>query len=156
MGELKNVLKKKKVWIPLSIVIIVGGIILWAKDSPEGPEFVVAERGELIQEVNVTGRVKAAQSLDLAFEKSGRVAQVYVNVGDKIGVGWPLVRLWAGELVAQLSEAEANVDAEEARLSELERGSRPEEIEIKEAEFAKAEQDLINYYSGVSDIINDA
>ncbi|MBU2632883.1 FtsX-like permease family protein, partial [Patescibacteria group bacterium] len=36
-------------------------------------DFAIAERGSLTQEVSVTGRVQPSESVDLAFEKTGKI-----------------------------------------------------------------------------------
>lgn len=63
-----------------------------------------------------------------------------------------------GALLAEVesSSAAASLLEANARLSELKRGSRPEEMTVKQAELAKYTQDLTNTYSGVLDIANDA
>jgi RND family efflux transporter MFP subunit len=114
------------------------------------------KKGDLIQEVSATGRVKSAEDVDLAFEKSGRVAGVLAKVGDKVYTGQTIVRLENGDIVANLNSAQANLSAETARLEELKKGARTEDIQAKQSELNKAQQDLDNYYSGIPDILNDA
>lgn len=120
------------------------------------PQTVEVMRGNVVQEVSVTGKIVPLTDVELSFEKSGRVSKVYSQVGDEVKEGDLLLELDNSELVAQLRQAEASVSAEEARLAELRRGSREEDIQIKEAELAKAEQDLANYYLNVPTIIQDA
>lgn len=103
---------------------------------------MVAARYDLVQEVNVTGRVKSAESVALAFENSGKVARVLARVGDRIEIGETLVNLDNTELLADLAEAEANVKVQETKLQELQRGTRIEEIQVQQvkvenAQFAK-------------------
>lgn len=151
-------LKKPKVFIPIIIVviIIVVGFFFFGKDNAQEYEFIVASKDTLIQEVNVTGNVEPAESVDLAFEKGGRVSYIYVEIGDKVNIGQSLMQLNNSELIAQLNEAKANVEIQKAKLDELKRGTRPEEIQVKEAELDKAQQDLNNYYASSIDVLNDA
>ena len=151
--HLKN---RKKTYI-FSILILLA--ILWFSfgGKPEsGPATIEIKRGEIVQEVSVTGKVTPNQDIDLAFERGGRIRSVYVQVGAKVGAGQALVALDTSELQAQLSQAEASVDAQVAKLGELKRGSRSEDIQAKRTDLAKAEQDLTNYYRGISDVIHDA
>lgn len=120
------------------------------------PQTVEVMRGNVVQEVSVTGKVVPLTDVELSFEKSGRVSKIYVKVGDRVKEGDLLLELDNSELLAQLRQAEASVSAEEARLAELRRGSRQEDIEVKKAELAKAEQDLTNYYLNAPTIIQDA
>lgn len=118
------------------------------KKSPE-PDTTTIKRGSVIQEVDVTGRVKSTNSADLGFEKSGRVENVYARVGERVESGKILAEVDSSSARGALLEAEA-------RLSELKRGPRPEEIVVKKAEIAKYTQDLDNAYASATDISNDA
>ena len=82
----------KKTIVIFSILAIIGGVILGAYGYFGGNkfpdyDFITAEKKDLIQEVSVTGRVKPAESVDLAFERSGRVTSVGAIVGDKVKTG---------------------------------------------------------------------
>lgn len=104
----------------------------------------MAKRGDVIQEVSATGKVKPSESVNLAFEKGGRVASINVGVGDRVFAGQKLVILDSSELMAQLAEAEANVKTQEAKLEELRLGTRPEEIDITEAKVREAKESLVD------------
>jgi len=129
---------------------------LFSKSNGVSDDFVKVKRGAITQIVSVTGKTKAVSNVDLSFEKSGRVVNIPVKVGDRARSGQVLATLESSELRAQLSDALANVEVQRAKLNELLAGSRPEDIKIRESELAKAEQDLINYYGGVINISNDA
>ena len=136
----------KKPWIIAGIIAAIA-VIIWlvssGQDATKQVTFAVW-RGNIIQEVSVTGRGESAESIDLAFEKGGKIARVSADVGDKVFSGQILVALENSELVAQLAEAEANQKAETAKLDELKLGSRPEEIQIQEAKVEDARQDLVD------------
>ena len=87
--------------------------------------------------------------VNLGFEKTGRIQGVYMRIGDHVNQGALLAEVESGAARANLLEAQA-------KLAELKRGSRPEEVTVKETELAKYEQDLSNSYNGVTDTINDA
>lgn len=105
-------------------------------------EIVEVARGSIVQEVSVTGQVKAASGVNLAFERSGRVLGVNVKIGDAVKAGQLLLYLEAGDLAAQVLNAQGSLDAEKAKLEEMRKGSRDEEIKIAEAKAASAEADL--------------
>lgn len=153
------------------IVIMVVAVLLAAggyryfstRGTPPQYEWVTVERGNIIQAVAVTGKVKPAQAVELAFERSGKVARVAVAVGGRVARGTVLVSLTNAELAAQLNEANARVDSAEAQLAqyqaavavqtakldELKLGTRREQLQVKEAELEKARQDLANAYGDV-------
>lgn len=157
LTNMRNLIKR-----PLAIagVIVIGllvaGYFYFFGTEKLAYEFVVAKRANIIQEVSVTGRVKPAEDVNLAFEKSGRVAHVYVKVADEVRIGQVLARLDNAELSSQLAQAEADLKSQKAKLEELKRGTREEEIKVKEAELREARQDFTNDYDDVLEILNDA
>lgn len=120
------------------VIVLASGYFYFSRPKPTF-SYELSRRGSVIQEVSVTGNVKAAQNVDLAFEKTGRVVYIPVKVGDKVYPGEVLVSLDNSDLKAQLGQAEANVKAAEAKLDELKRGTRPEEIQIDEVKVNNAD-----------------
>jgi len=145
-------------WAIIVVVVFVGGVLLVKSSAPKSPyeEQVTVTRGMIIQEVVVTGRTEPFEDVELAFERGGKIAKTYVVVGEKVTQGQTLVELDRTELSAQLLDARANLDSQIAKLDELRRGTRPEDIQVKQTELQKAEQDLANYYSDVPDVLSDA
>ncbi len=138
------------------ILILTGGYFVFGKSSGPLYNTVLAKRGTVIQEVSVTGRVKPAQDVDLAFENTGKIANIYVDVRSKVISGQILASLSNEDIQAQLLQAQAGVQSAQANLDELKKGSRPEDIAIAQSQLLKAQQDLDNYYSGAIDVLNDA
>ncbi len=136
------------------IVALIGMVV--SSGNGEPPKTYAVERGTITQEVTVTGKTKPVTDIRLAFEKAGTISRVPVKVGDQVVPGDILAELSNTELRAQLAEANANLAVQEAKLAELKRGSRPEDIQVKQTELKKAEQDLANEYQSVFDILNDA
>jgi len=174
MQALKSFLKKP--WVIVAIVLIVVVVVyLFATSGKKSPyEFAEARLGDVSQEVSVTGKVNPAESVDLAFEKSGKVASIAVSVGDKVAAGQVLANLTNSDLAAQLAQAQASLDKEVINLAELKAGTRSEELQIAQTSVSNAEKtltdaqnnlanvrnkaavDLDNYYEDVRDILNDA
>jgi len=94
--------------------------------------------------LNATGYIIAAHKIELASKVVGRVAWIGVDKGDKVKKGQPIVRLEDDEYRAQLQQARGNLMALQARLAELEHGSRPEEIAVAKANLLQARADLEN------------
>lgn len=139
--------------ISVTVVLIV---FVFNRSNQQVFESVSAERGDITREVLVTGRVKPIESVDLAFERGGKVSRVLVPVGAKVSQGQPLVGLDTAELSAQLLEAQAGMQSQAAKLDGLKRGTRPEELSIKEADLKKAQDDLTSYYLNVPSTLRDA
>ena len=156
MSTFFSFLLRPAVVIGILAVVAVGlGAVYFLSGVSEPADLVAVRRGTIIQEVSVTGKVKPSESVELAFERSGRVRAVRADVGDAVTAGQALVELDQSELLAQLREAEASSAVQRAKLEELKRGSRPEDIQVKQAELAKARQDLENLYTGTPNVLND-
>lgn len=160
----------------LCLVVVAVLIYFIFLKNPKQPEltYITAEKTVLTQEVSVTGRVQPEQSVDLSFETAGKVSRVLVEVGDVVEKGQTLVTIDSAELNAQLIQAKSQLEANQAKLEELEKGTRPEEISIAETKVenaerelasteldlvnvkAKAETDLSNLYDGISSMLYDA
>jgi HlyD family secretion protein len=84
------------------------------------------------------------RQVDLAFNNSERIAEVLVQEGDKVTRGQILGRLDTSRLKPQVATAEAMVEAQQAVVERLHRGSRPEEIAQAQANAASARADQVN------------
>jgi len=104
--------------------------------------FIEVKIGDITQAVSVTGKVQSAQSFNLAFEGGGRVAKINAQVNDQVKAGQILVSLENGTYAAQLEQASANVQAEQANLQALKNGARPEDIALSQAQYDNAQQSL--------------
>ncbi len=129
---------KKPIFI-IGIIVLAAiiGAYFYFYGGEIGPEFIVVKKSDIVSEVSVTGRVKPFKSVDLAFEKNGRISAVLSNVGDFVYAGQALVKQDSSELSAQLSEAKADLAA-------------------KKAELNKSEIVLKNYYLSIIDVLNEA
>jgi len=149
---------KKRIIIG-SIIVIVAALAVWgyfaSQNKPVVPT-VKATRGNITETVLVTGTTTPIQSVDLSFEQVGKVSAVYVNVGDKVKTGEPLVELEKSGLLAQLAQANASVASAQAQLDELKSGTRPEQIAIEEVRVANAQVALSQAQKTMIDALIDA
>ncbi len=147
---------------PLGIIILIIAtagvtfVVLQWKNRNGTQELIQVTRGTITQEVTVTGKTQPVQSADLAFEINGKITRIYVDVGSRVTDGQILIQLNQSELLAQLRQAAAELLAEQAKLDELKRGTRPEEIAIKEVEVANAKVSLEDARRNLTDKIQDA
>ena len=149
-------IKKKYLFFGLIIIIIALLIYFFTREKEQEYNTFSVEKGDLIQEVSVIGRVEPVKRVDLAFEKSGRIAKVAVDVGDQVVVGQSLVELDNNDLIAQLAQDqaalesaqaslkqyEAALETQQANLDELKVGAKLEEIQVTETKVSNAEKTL--------------
>lgn len=86
-----------------------------------------------------SGTVEGTEA-DLGFQVPGRVAEVGPHEGDDVTKGEQVAMLDTTELGAAQAAAQAQLAAAQARLTELERGSRPEEVAKARAAVRSATQ----------------
>ena len=91
-----------------------------------------------------SGYIVPRHRIEVSSRIMGKVAWVGVDKSDRVEKGQLLVRLENAEFRAQLQQAHAGLDSAQARLTELETGSRPEEIERAKAELERSRADLEN------------
>ncbi len=165
--KIKN--KKRFILIASGVVVVLAitvGIVVAQIKKPLPYEFVIIKKQTVTQEVSITGKVKPAQAVELAFEKGGKIKKVYVDIGDFVTEGDSLVALDTSELQAQLAQANANLENQQAQLSQLQNGASPQELAVAQTSVDnakkalsdvqnKADSDLTNLYNDVSDALND-
>ncbi len=151
---------KKIIILALSVILFfIFGLFIVStviKNKKEDFEIFSLKKTGLAQEVSVTGKIKPAQSVDLAFEKSGRVNAVNVKVGDFVEAGRTLMSLENDDLLAQLAQAEANVKIQRAKLSELKSGAKPEEVRVQEIKVLNAKASFEDAKNNLNDKLQDA
>ena len=140
------------------LIIIIAMIGLSNKEEKVEYNTLKIEKGDLTQEVSVTGKVQAADSVELAFEKPGKVSSINVKVGDSVKKGQLLANLTSADIYAQLGQAQASLEssralltnyeaalsAQQTKLDELKKGTRDEEISIAQTSVMNAENNLKN------------
>lgn len=155
LNKAKAIVLKPLVLTGIGIVVVTGLYVYSNRGTGLIYETVAAKKGDVSQEVSVTGRVKPSKSIELEFEKSGKVLQVLAVVGGKVSLGQRLVVLEAADLSAQLREAEAGVKAAQARLDELNRGTRQEELQLQEIKISNAKIALEDAKKNLVDKLQD-
>lgn len=164
---MKLLFKKPLFYVGLAVIIIIAiSIFVSQKEKPAEYNTITIEASALTQEVSVTGTVKPAESVELAFEKLGKVATVNVAVNDKVKKGELLASLVGTDLYAQLAQAQASLEstkallknyesalaAQQAKLDELKSGTRPEELTIAQTAVLNATKDLADAKTNLENI----
>ncbi len=90
-------------------------------------------------EIRASGTVEATDA-DLGFQLAGRIESILVREGASVQTGQEVAFLVQEELLARRRAAEAQRDAAQALLAEMESGFRLEEIEEGRAAMRQAEE----------------
>jgi RND family efflux transporter MFP subunit len=136
-------LKSHFLLLTVLVLGVSGGVYYTTRPAPPPTyETGVVEKGDIVQEVSVTGRVESENEVELSFDRSGRVVRVPKGVGDQAMRGDVLVSLDVSELAAQIAQVKANIDYEIAKQDELKKGARAEDIAVGEAQVKSAQTAL--------------
>lgn len=155
--QLPSFLTRSRIIIIAAIAVIgVGGFWYFNRAQTPSYETIAVSPGTLTQEVSVTGNVAPVKSAALAFEKGGKIKGIYVDVGQRVAAGQALAETDNAELRAAILDAEANLAAENAKLAEFKRGSRPEELQITETKTASAQISKTDAERNLRDKVGDA
>ena len=146
--EPKPVLKM----IVLAVVLVaaaVGGVFAYEKVTAATPVRVVqvqspvnaSAAGEQVI-LTATGYIIAAHKIEVASKVNGRVAWIGVDKGDRVQAGQVLVRLEDDEYRAQVTQEQGQLANLQAKLEELQNGSRPEEVAKARADVNESKADM--------------
>lgn len=144
---MKAFFRSKKYWVIAALIVgLVGWYFFGSKNNSvlENIETGLVERGDVVEVVSETGFVKAAQSVDLAFERGGKVNEILVQAGTPVSVGQVMVELDKETATADLLSAKARLTAEQARLQELQSGADANSLSVSESALATAKTTLAN------------
>src|ERR1044072_172759 len=142
--------RKKKIIIGsvvaagLAIVVVVS-VVATRKEEPEVVTVKVEPRPELKQTVTAAGEVRPIRYIKLTSEVAGRIEEIYVQPGDMVTKGKPLVRLDPTQLQ---SSQEAQWAATQASLNDVQNArtavsSAQQALVVAEASVASARQQAV-------------
>lgn len=125
----------RRAWlIGLGIFGVVLGVSVWfisrgLNSQPDLAKLTVpVEQRDLDVRVSASGSVVPRQTVNLSPKTAGRIAELYVEQGDRVKQGQVIARMENADVAAQLIQSRANVAQTRARLAELQAGTRSEEV----------------------------
>lgn len=148
--------RKKKIIIGVSAVaalalIIIISVFASRKEESEVTTVKIEVRPELRQTVTASGEVRPIRYIKLTSEVQGRIQEIYVNAGDLVTLGKPLVRIDPTQLQsnqdAQWAAAQASLnDVQSARNAV---SSAQQSLVVAEAAVSQARQQLVAVQNSV-------
>jgi HlyD family secretion protein len=148
--------KKKKIIIGVSAIVVLAVIVIVSvfasrKEEPEVTTIKIETRPELRQTVTASGEVRPVRYIKLTSEVQGRIQEIYVNAGDLVKVGTPLVRIDPTQLQsgqeAQWAATQGAVnDVQNARNAVI---SAQQGLAVTEASVSAARQQVIAQQTAV-------
>ena len=155
--------RKRKIIIAVSAVALLGMIVVISvfasrKDEPEVTVVKIEVRPELRSTVTASGEVRPIQFINLTSEVGGRIEDIYVNPGDQVVKGQPLLRLDPTQLQSQQEAQAAGVqasisDVQNARAAVLAAENNvsqtQQNLAAAEASLAQARQAVVTAQTNV-------
>lgn len=102
------------------------------------------QRGNVTVGVTATGPVAAGQSVPLSFKTSGKLAELKVNVGEKVTKGQVLGVLDTSDLQTALEQAKAALAVQQANLDKLQNGPTQAQVGVAQTSVDNAKQAVGN------------
>jgi len=127
---------KKKLLVAVALLAIFAALVA-------GWRWVERERASAIDALVLHGNVDIRE-VQLAFNASDRIEQIFVREGERVSAGQVVAILDSRKLRGAVSRAEAQVAAQREIVARFVAGSRPEEIRKSQADAEAARADTVN------------
>jgi len=114
-----NGVRKRRRWLPPVIILALVAIValVVAKRGGAGPKeldpslITSVKRGDLAIEVLETGKVQPREKVEIKSKVAGQVQRIFVDAGDRVKKGQPLLQLDPTDYQRDVAKTEADVAA---------------------------------------------
>lgn len=124
---MKNILRKKRIWI--GIVVVIGLVVVLLNHNSKKEDKITAKeillnKSDISQvrlesinsEINFTGDLSPKDQTIISAEVDARIIKIYVDEGQLVKAGQPLAELDTLDLAQAVSQQQAEVAAAKAKL----------------------------------------
>jgi len=141
--------------IIVAVVLSVGVYYLFIKDG--NPTYILEKvvRGTITQDVSETGSVKGSEKTELGFRNSGRIKNIYVDVGDEVGAGQSLAQLDTAQLYIELDGDKADLEVAKAKNRDAGVSLESAEQSLEDV-MSLAQEDLENAYGDALTLLDNS
>src|SRR5215211_6721187 len=142
------------------VALLAIGLVIWRTrfaPAPAATTAVPITVGDLTVQVESSGSVQPARTVELPFQVTGQVEQVLVKPGDLVRAGQPLARLNDHDFQLQVQQAQADLKSAEAQLNKARNGAAtPLDIAAAESKLQAAQAQLQKTRSGTGTDLRQA
>jgi HlyD family secretion protein len=110
--------------------------------APVTPATAAVSRGTVQTVINATGSLAASSQSKLGYITAGKLAELYVKVGDTVQAGQPIAKLDTTDLESKLAQAQTGLRQAQRKLDTLLQPAKPEDIAAVQAQVAAAQAKL--------------
>jgi len=105
-------------------------------------------QGNIAATLVYSGNVQARAQVNVVPKITGRIERLFVDVGDEVRQGETIAELDRATLDASVQQAEAAVSVAQARLSQVQTGAKPEDVDAAQATINQAQARLDQAIAG--------
>lgn len=138
---IRQLFRRPLLWIGLIVLVAlvaIGAYFYFNQPNARAQQTAVVSRGDIKATVNANARVRAKNSVQLAFPFSGLVKLVNVKEGDDVKAGDVLAELDRTEAERRVQQAQMNLDARQDDLTQAQQPPPAAELEIAQQSLKKA------------------
>lgn len=144
----------KVVMVILVIIVMIGSIALGL--SRKGATSETATEDKKVSLISVSdyvngkstisanGTIESLEQAELKSQVMAPVARINTAIGSNVSKGQVLVVLQNDDLTAQLNQSKASLKAQQAKLDEMKKGARTEDLKVTETQLNAAKTSLEN------------
>lgn len=136
----------------ITVPAITYGVLKRGTPKQDLTELTVPVKSETVTvRITASGTIAPVQTVNLSPKTSGRIAELFVEQGDRVQARQAIARMESSELQAQRAQAVANLQEAQQRLAQLQAGTRVEEVRQAESEVARARGEIDRVRGQVAD-----
>jgi len=121
-NKMLNILKKKKVWIPLlTLFIITVGYFVSGSGDEEAlrVEVELIQSRDIVHKVNASGKIQPEEAVQITSTITGWITQITVMEGDTVEPGQHLISIDEKQIRPRYNNALSQVKSSEANLRKV-------------------------------------
>jgi len=107
--------------------------------SPTTYEFAKSVRKDLVQAVEVTGKIAPGATINLSFLTGGKIQDIRLDTGDKLKKNQVIASLMNRDQSLNVNRSSANLRGAQANLNQKLAGATSEDVRISQANFQQTQ-----------------
>ncbi len=136
----------------ITVPVVTFGVLKRSAPKQNLTELTVPVKSETVTvRITASGTIAPVQTVNLSPKTSGRLAELFVEQGDRVQAGQAIARMESAELQAQRAQAIANLQEAQQRLAQLQVGTRIEEVRQAESEVTRAKGEIDRVRGQIAD-----
>ncbi len=130
---------RMRVWLPIALVMCVAVyLVVRVQQSAVPVKTATVQRADIISTESTNGKVEPTEDFQAHAPAAGVVQKIWVDLGQKVHAGQPLVKMDASEAMKNLTSAEASLLSARAALQNMQAGGSQDERLTAKADLDSA------------------